>query len=226
MNTLSAGLTVLAASALFLVITTQTQGQPAPQIDSSRNAASDAYQDQDLDGSSFDPFSEVSIKGDFNSCGQQRAAMRDAASSTAFASIASQDGMTEVALAGLALQKSHNNQVKQFAQKIVRDHAKSNLELDSIVKCENLALPMQLDAKYQTLVTSLNAKSGGTFDRAYLQHMVQEHTEVLALFKSASLSTDSNMAAFARKTLPTLQQDGQLAGNLRATAGIQVADAG
>jgi len=177
MNTLSTSLALLAATAMTVVATAQTQGQTS------------------------------------------------AATPTAFAATVAQDGMTDVALAGLVLQKSHNDQVRQFAQKIVHERAQSNLELQSIVEREGLILPTQLAAKYQALVSSLNVKSGGAFDRAYLEHAAKGHAAAIALFESASTSNDPDMAAFAQKTLSTLQQDGQLADNLRASAEIRIADA-
>src|SRR3569833_2792967 len=50
----------------------------------------------------------------------------DAATATAFAASAAQDGMVEVALAGLALRKSGDNQLNQFAQKMLQDYAQSS----------------------------------------------------------------------------------------------------
>jgi predicted outer membrane protein len=59
--------------------------------------------------------------------------------SQAFAATATQEGMIEVALGGLPLQKSSNNQVKQFAQRMVQDHGQENQELQSIVKRKGLS---------------------------------------------------------------------------------------
>ena len=159
------------------------------------------------------------------SCLQKREAMKEALTPTAFATTAVQEGMTEVALSGLALRKSHNDQVKQFALGMLADHAQVNRELEFIVKCKGLILPTQLDSKYEAILRSLNEKSGTAFDRAYVEITLNDHAQALTLFESASKSSDPDVAAFARKTLTTLQEHNQLADNLRVSFGIRAASA-
>jgi len=143
---------------------------------------------------------------------------------SAFASAAEQDGMTEVALAGLAMRKSSNNEVKQVAQIMVQDHGQANQELESIVKRERLTLPTKLDARHEAVLKSLSAKSGVAFDKAYADHIAKDRGK-MALFESAAKSGDPEVAAFAQKTLPTLQEHKQLADDLRASIGTRIASA-
>jgi len=75
------------------------------------------------------------------------------------------------------------------------------------------------------MVTMLSAKSGAAFDKAYADHMAKDHSKAVALFESASKSSDPELAAFAQKTLPTLQEHKQLADNLRANTGTRTASA-
>ena len=72
------------------------------------------------------PDSDIGAQSDAALCQLKREAMKDAATSTAFAATAAQDGMVEVALAGLALRKSDDNELRQFAQQMVQDYAQSN----------------------------------------------------------------------------------------------------
>jgi putative membrane protein len=150
---------------------------------------------------------------------------QDAATPTAFAASAAQDGMSEVALGGLALRKSSNDQVKQLAQKMVQDYGQANQELESIVKSEGLILPTRLGAQYDATEKLLSAKSGAAFDKAYIEHVAKDNAQAVALFESASRSSDPQLAAFARKTLPTLQEHQPLASSLRASTGIRTASA-
>ena len=99
------------------------------------------------------------------------------------------------------MRKSGDDQLRQFAQKMVQDYVQYNSGLDSIVKREGLMLPIGLDAKHSALVTKLNAQSGRAFEMAYLKHMAERHSNALALFESASMSDDPDVAAFARKGL-------------------------
>jgi len=140
----------------------------------------------------------------------------NAAASTTFAAIAAQDSMVEVALAGLALRKSGDSQLRHLAEKMVQDYAQYNDGLDSIVKCEGLILPFELDAKYSALIRRLDLKSGTVFEEAYLKHIAQRHTVTMAVFESASMSRDPDIAALAREGLSMLQEHQLLAKDLRA----------
>jgi putative membrane protein len=216
----AAALTLLAATTVAFAA--ETQEQSSPQSRSVPNAALGSYQHQDSGVSG--PDSELGAESSAASCQLKREATKDVATSTAFAATAAQDGMVEVALAGLALRKSRDSQLRQFAQKIVQDYARSNGGLDSIVKCEGLILPIELDAKHDALIKRLNAKSGRAFESAYLKHIASKHSEAMALFESASMSGDPDVAAFARKGLSMLQEHQLLADNLRAAIGTKVAN--
>jgi len=217
----AAVLTVLAASTVAFAV--QTQEPLSSQSRSVPSAAPDSYQRQDSEVLGRD--SEGGPNSDAASCQQNREAMNDTATSAAFASTAMQDGVVEVALAGLALRKSHDSQVRQFALKMAHDYAQSNGGLDSIVKCEGLVLPIELDAKHNVLVRRFDARSARTFDEAYLRHVAEKHSETVALFDSASRSGDPDVAAFARKGLSMLHEHQLLADNLRAAVDGEVASA-
>jgi putative membrane protein len=220
MNTFAtaAALTILAATTTELAAKTQEQSSAQSRL--VPNASSSPYQYQDAAVLSSDGGAESGAA----MCRLKREAMQDATTSTAFAATAAQDGMVEVALAGLALRKSGDNQLRQFALRMAEDYARSNGGLDSIVKCEGLVLPTELDAKHNALIRRLDAKSGRAFEKAYLRHMAENHSETLALFESASMSGDPAVAAFARKGLLMLQEHQLLARNLRTAIGTRVAD--
>jgi putative membrane protein len=221
MNTFANATTLTVLVAATTAFAAQTQERQSAQNHSVSNAFYSSYQHQGSAVLSSD--NDVGTESDAAACRLKREAMKDAATSTAFAATAAQDGMVEVALAGLALRKSGDNQLRQFAQKMAEDYAQSNGGLDSIVKCEGLVLPTELDAKHNALITRLNAKSGRALEKAYLNHMAEKRSEALTLFESASLSGDPDVAAFARKGVSMLQEHQLLADNLRAVMGTRVA---
>lgn len=216
---IAASLAVLAATTVAFAA--QTQEQPLSQAGEAPNAAS-SYQHE---GSAvLEPNSDVSTSSDAASCQLKREAMKNRATSTAFAATAAQDGMVEVALAGLAFRKSGDNQLRQLAETMVRDYARSNGGLDSIVKCEGLILPTELDAKHNALIGRLNAKSGKAFEKAYLRHIAEKHSGAMALFKAASMSDDPDVAAFARKGVSMLREHQLLADSLRGAVDTEFAN--
>jgi putative membrane protein len=152
-------------------------------------------------------------------------AMTAGATPEKFVKMAGEDGMAEVELAKLALQKSKNNDVRQFAQKMERDHEQANEQLSSLAKSKGLTIPPKLDAKHEAMVKSMSAKSGAAFDAAYSEHMAKAHAKAVALFQGAEKSSDPDLAAFAKKTLPTLEEHKQLADNLRSSVGTREASA-
>jgi putative membrane protein len=122
--------------------------------------------------------------------------------------------MTEVEAGKVALMKSQDPTIRSFAKRMVDDHGKANAELASIAKAKGIDAPKELDAEHQAMLDTLSAKSGPEFDREYSQHMNMDHSKAIALFESASKTSDPDLASFAKKTLPTLKQHKQLAEKL------------
>jgi putative membrane protein len=109
--------------------------------------------------------------------------------------------------------------VKQFAERMVDDHGKTNTELKSLAAQKNVTLPTELDAKHKAMQDKLSKLSGAAFDRAYMAHMVNAHKDAVALFeKQARSGNDAELKAFAEKKLPTIQQHLKMAQDLNAKA--------
>jgi putative membrane protein len=115
-------------------------------------------------------------------------------------------GLAEVEMGKLAQQKASNDQVKQFGTHMVDDHSKANDELKQLASSKGLTLPTDLDATHKNKMAKLEKLSGAQFDRAYMDEMVADHKKDVAEFKKQSTSgKDSDLKAFAAKTLPTLE---------------------
>lgn len=125
---------------------------------------------------------------------------------------AAKGGLAEVEFGRLAAEKATDPDVKQFGQKMVDDHSKANDELKTIAQQKGIALPTELDAKDKRTRDHLAKLSGAAFDRAYMSDMVKDHTKDVAEFRKESKSgKDSDVKAFAGKTLPTLEEHLKLA---------------
>jgi putative membrane protein len=131
-----------------------------------------------------------------------------------FVTKAAQGGLTEVAVSKAAEASSQDPKVKQFAEQMVRDHSKANDELASLAKSKGLQIPTSLDAQHQAIVQKLSNKKGAEFDAAYGKQMKEDHAKTVALFQAATKTSDPDLAAFAKKTLPTLTEHKQMAGEL------------
>jgi Predicted outer membrane protein len=134
----------------------------------------------------------------------------------AFMDTAAVGGMMEVDLGKLALEKSTNSKVKEFAALMVADHTKANTDLKAIAaKLEHL-LPSAYPADVKAHMDAMKKLKGKAFDAHYMNMMVNDHVKTLALFRSAS-SLRSEIRDFAARTLPVLEKHNQMATQINAS---------
>ena len=138
-----------------------------------------------------------------------------------FVKKAAVDGMAEVELGKLAQQKSTNAEVRKFGAHMVKDHTAANEKLKAAAGKANVQVPKAIDAEHQQAMASLQKLDGTKFDAAYSEHMQQDHAKAVALFESASQSTQvaEPVRQFAQSTLPTLKEHHQEAEQLDGSGG-------
>jgi putative membrane protein len=139
---------------------------------------------------------------------------RDGADPAKFVTKAAEGGLTEVALSKAAKATSQDPKIKQFADQMLRDHGQANDELTRIAKSKGLTVPSSLDAEHQGILQKLSNKKGAEFDSAYSKQMLMDHEKTIALFRGAEQSSDPDLAAFAKKILPTLTEHEKMANSL------------
>ncbi|KQM72672.1 hypothetical protein ASE74_22625 [Pedobacter sp. Leaf216] len=123
-----------------------------------------------------------------------------------FTTQAAVGGMAEVELGKMALEKSSNPQVKEFATMMVKDHGMANTELMAIAKQKNITLPSTVDDEHKKKMDDLSKKTGADFDKAYVSAMVDGHKSTLKLMEDESKNgKDADLKAFATKTAPIVQ---------------------
>jgi putative membrane protein len=119
---------------------------------------------------------------------------------------AAEGGMAEVELGQLAADKASSPDVKDFAQRMVKDHSQANDQLKQIATKKNVTLPTSPSAKDEMTKKKLSKMSGDGFDKAYMADMVKDHKKDIAAFEKESNSgQDPDVKQFATQTLPTLQ---------------------
>lgn len=126
-----------------------------------------------------------------------------------FAKKASAAGAAEVELGKLAQQRSTNAEVKAYAQRMVADHTKANKELMTAAQSKNVTVKSEPDLMHKAMMEKFERqKADADFDHDFMQQMVRDHEKVVELFENASTSSnvDPEFRAWAKKTLPTLQE--------------------
>lgn len=124
-----------------------------------------------------------------------------------FVKQAAADGMAEVKLADLGVQKATRADVKELAQKMIRDHSAANTELSGIAKSKGVDVSAVIAPKAAEAFQDLEKQTtGNDFDKAFLKQMQKDHKKDIDEFESEAKDVkDGELKTFIDKTLPTLK---------------------
>jgi putative membrane protein len=149
------------------------------------------------------------------------AAMSKTVSPQSFATQAAVIGKAEIELGQMAAEKSKDKNVRDYAERMVKDHKAADAKLKKIAGKENLKLPESLDAEHEALKTRLSGLQGEAFDKEYAKAMAKGHDKAVALFEAASQAAQmpSELKEFAAATLPTLKEHDEMAHSLHEKEG-------
>lgn len=114
--------------------------------------------------------------------------------------------LASVKASGLAIANSKNQRVIQFAKLMIDDHTMLADDFKKL-KADNLvADSVAISPVHQQMINDLDIKKAGAFDRAYIQMVIDDHTDQIALYKTvAKDNKNASLAEFANKALPGLQ---------------------
>ncbi|MBC8130046.1 MAG: DUF4142 domain-containing protein [Rhizobiaceae bacterium] len=122
----------------------------------------------------------------------------------AFLTSAASSNDFEVKAAELALQKAEDAEVKAFAQMMLDDHTKAQQELIAAGEADKVEIGKPgVDGDQDRMLGRLELPSGAEFDRIYIETQAAAHIRAIALFQGYQ-DGETNLHAFAQKTLPTL----------------------
>ncbi|HYC27314.1 MAG TPA: DUF4142 domain-containing protein, partial [Chitinophagaceae bacterium] len=115
-------------------------------------------------------------------------------------------GLMEVEAGNLAQQNATNERIKAFGTMMVNDHTKANSELMALASGRGVTLPTTLPPDMIKHMEEMRKMKGKAFDNHYMGMMVNDHQKTIADFeKQANSGSDSELKAWAAKTLPALQ---------------------
>ena len=125
-----------------------------------------------------------------------------------FVNKAAVSNMFEIQSSQLAQQKTQNDRVREFAQRMVQDHTAAGDRLKSTAQSiQGVTVPTSLDQPHQQMMQTLQNASGTGFDRAYVQMQVTAHRDAVSLFdRYAQNGENPQLKQFAQQTVPTLRE--------------------
>ena len=116
-----------------------------------------------------------------------------------------QHNHAEVDAGKLAQEKAKNPAVKQFGAMMEKDHSEANNMAKTTAKVLDVELPESADMMHQASYLKLKLLQGETFDRSYINDMVQDHEKDIAEYEKAAGRSDV-AGAYAKEMLPKLKQ--------------------
>lgn len=115
-------------------------------------------------------------------------------------------GTAELKIAELGVQKAERAEVKEFAKMLVTDHTQANKELSALAAEKGVEISAVIDPKHAEAFQKLEKAEKGSFDKEFLSDMISGHKKCVSNFEEAAKDAkNSDVKAWAAKTLPTLQ---------------------
>ncbi len=122
----------------------------------------------------------------------------------AFVRTATEDGIADVKLGQLAIQKG-GPEVKAFAEKIVPDHEAINKEFATVADSLGVLLPKKMNKDDQAEYDKLNGLSGKEFDTEYIPFILKAHRKKLHdFYMEASVAVDPTLASTVFNAMRTM----------------------
>jgi len=141
-----------------------------------------------------------SMRDSLGAPGQTGQQMRD----QRFVRSATEDGIANVKLAQLALQKG-SPAIKQLAQTMLDDHTTINKDLATVADSMGVMLPGKMNREQAAEYAKLDRLSGKEFDAEYVTYMARGHYQDLhSFYGEASSAADTELQQQVLKGLKTI----------------------
>ncbi len=139
------------------------------------------------------------------------------ASDTKFVRSQLEGNMAEVQIAQLALKQSQDQNIRNFAQKMITDHTAANGTLMPIAQAHDIAMPATLDARHERMIERLSKLNGIAFDTAYINGMIRMHDATIkAMNDQLAGGQNQIINVWVQNTRPTVMQHEMLAQQIKA----------
>src|SRR5262245_28309916 len=96
---------------------------------------------------------------------------------------AAQDGLAEVKVGQLAVDRGMSNQVRELGRRMVEDHARANQDLARIADRLGVELPTTPTVTKQAQYDHLKRLPRDQFDRAFLRLEARDHDQAISMFE-------------------------------------------
>ena len=149
-------------------------------------------------------------------------AQKTTSSDKTFVKNALEGSLAEVNFAKLALQKSQDKNVREFATKMIHDHEMLITDMKPVAKELGVKVPTSAPLSDHAKYMELKMKSGTDFDRAYVEAMVKDHHDDLQDFlDEESKATNPQLKAAVQKGESVIREHTEMIDKIAHMGGIQ-----
>jgi putative membrane protein len=114
--------------------------------------------------------------------------------------------VAEIDAARLAMSKSHNDDVTDFANMIVSDHSSALEDLTDLMKAKGVSQPRSLSPEAKMDIEKLTALSGPEFDREFTNMMVADHQKAVEMFSDQlNIIQSPDVRKYIEDVLPKME---------------------
>ncbi|TPI45060.1 DUF4142 domain-containing protein [Mesorhizobium sp. B2-9-1] len=114
-------------------------------------------------------------------------------------------GMFEVDTSKIAQDNAKDQQIKDFAKRMITDHGAANAKLQKIAAEQKLQVPTRSDAQHKSDLERLQSTTA-SLDQPYVEMQRKAHADAVGLFEAYAKDGDNPaLKSFAAETLPTLK---------------------
>lgn len=133
-----------------------------------------------------------------------------------FFRLAYQGNNAEIQTSQLALQRSQDPEIREYAQRMISEHTRANEELTRLANQQNLELPSErVDPLNRALAERLSQLSGAEFNQAYMTAQANAHLRTIALYRTElAQGQEDGLRTYASRVLPQVEQHYEMASEM------------
>jgi len=114
--------------------------------------------------------------------------------------------LSEIEMARLALQKSSNADIRDYANMIQSDHTTALEDLSDLMKDKGVSRPQVASADARQDISRMSDLSGPEFDREFINMMVADHQKATDRFHDQiAIAQGPDVKKYAEDLLPKLE---------------------
>ena len=129
-----------------------------------------------------------------------------------------QSNIEEIQFAPTVQKKAVRPEARAYGRQMRRDHTNAQRELEALARQKHVSLPQKPSEDEHDIMDRLAREPRATFDAAYKQEMIRDHTtDIAETRREISLGRDPQVKASAQKNLVLLQMHLKMAHSLPST---------